>query len=335
MQTQRKPALKIFTWHIHGSYLYYLSQGDYELYIPVNESRSEGYYGRGATFPFGNNVHEVPAAEVKNMQFDCILFQSERNYQHDQYEVLSEAQRQLPRIYLEHNTPAGSACNTRHVVNDPSILLVHVTYYNQLMWNSGHTPTTVIEHGVTDAAVPYNGDLARGLVVVNHLPDRGRTLGWDIYQQVSKYLPLDLVGMGNGNHGLGEVLHPQLPGFRSRYRFYFHPVRHTSLGLAVCEAMMQGVPVVGLATTELPTVIVNGENGYVHTDINYLIQKMQGLLDNHGLANCIGRAGQETAQRRFNIHRFTTDWLHTFHKAIAQQQQPSRTVAALQAAVSE
>src|SRR5690606_24614252 len=54
-----KAPLRIFTWHIHGSYLYYLSQGGFELYIPVREDRTEGYYGRGETFPFGANVHEV------------------------------------------------------------------------------------------------------------------------------------------------------------------------------------------------------------------------------------------------------------------------------------
>ncbi len=32
-KSQNRP-LKVFTWHIHGSYLFYLSQGDYELYIP-------------------------------------------------------------------------------------------------------------------------------------------------------------------------------------------------------------------------------------------------------------------------------------------------------------
>ena len=50
------------------------------------------------------------------------------------------------------------------------------------------------------------------------------------------------------------------------YRFYFHPVRYTSLGLSLCEAMTVGLPVVGLATTELPTIIDHGVNGFVDTD---------------------------------------------------------------------
>lgn len=71
--------LKVFTWHIHGSYLYYLSQGNYDLYIPVNDKKNEGYYGRGKTFPFGNNIIGVPANEVRNLDFDLILFQTDEN----------------------------------------------------------------------------------------------------------------------------------------------------------------------------------------------------------------------------------------------------------------
>src|SRR4051812_32150378 len=103
-----RSRLKIFTWHIHGSYLYYLSQGDYDIYIPVNNKKNEGYYGRGETFPFGENVIEIPADAVRRMEFDCILFQTNRNYLHDQFEILSEQQRRLPKIYLEHDPPWAS-----------------------------------------------------------------------------------------------------------------------------------------------------------------------------------------------------------------------------------
>ena len=129
-----KRKINIFTWHIHGSYLYYLSQGDYNIYIPVKTVKTEGYYGRGKTFPFGSNVIEVPADEVKNMEFDCILFQTNQNYLFDQYEILSAAQRALPRVYLEHDPPRGHPTDTLHVMNDPEVVFVHVTHFNKLMW---------------------------------------------------------------------------------------------------------------------------------------------------------------------------------------------------------
>lgn len=315
---ERSGRPKIFTWHIHGSYLFYLSQGNYDIYIPVKEEKTEGYYGRGETFPFGANVHEIPAEHVKDYEFDCILFQTNTNYLKDQYEILSAEQRELPKIYLEHDPPRQHPTDTKHVVNDENILLVHVTHFNRLMWDNNNTQTKVIEHGVTTPNIPYSGELAKGIVVINNLPSRGRLLGLDIFLKVRKHIPLDLVGMGTGELGLGEVLHPQLPEFISKYRFFFNPIRYTSHGLAVCEAMMLGIPVIGMATTEMPTVINNNVNGYIHSDISKLIEKMKTLLNNQQLAVNMGIEGRKTALERYNIKRFVSDWELTFKQVIQQ-----------------
>jgi glycosyltransferase involved in cell wall biosynthesis len=304
--------LKIFTWHIHGSYLFYLSQGNYNIYIPTKPEKTEGYYGRGETFPFGANVIEVPAEDVRKYEFDCVVFQTNNNYLVDQYEILSDEQRELPRIYIEHDPPRHHPTDTKHVVDDPDITLVHVTHFNKLMWDSNSTPTRVIEHGVTDTGIRYKGDLDKGIVVINNLPARGRLLGHDIFIHARKHVPLDLVGMGTGELGLGEVLHPQLPEFQSRYRFFFNPIRYTSLGLAVCEAMMMGIPVVGLATTELSAVIENGVSGFIHTDVDHLIEKMKLLINEPQQALEIGTRGREVALQRFGIQRFTNDWESLF-----------------------
>jgi hypothetical protein len=313
--------MRIFTWHIHGSYLYFLSQGSYQLLIPVRKSRDEGYYGRGETFPFGDNVIEVPVEEIPHLEFDCILFQTNKNYQVDQYEILSEAQRQLPRIYLEHDPPTKHPTNTKHIMNDPEVTLVHVTHFNRIMWDNGDVPVTVIEHGVLKPAVTYSGTIPKGIVVINNLPTRGRLLGLDLFLEARKHVPLDLVGMGTGTIGLGEVLHPQLPQFVSQYRFFFNPIRWTSLGLAVCEAMMLGIPVVGIATTELAAVIQNEHSGYIHTDIDYLIHKMNALIEDYTLAEKIGKEGQKVAQQRFNIKRFTEEWEALFTVVIRKHSQ--------------
>ena len=309
--------LKIFTWHIHGSYLYYLSQGNYDIYIPTKPEKTEGYYGRGETFPFGDNVIEIPANEVRTQRFDCILFQTNQNFKSDQFEILSDEQRVLPKIYLEHDPPRQHPTDTKHLIDNPNLTLVHVTHFNKLMWDNNRTPTRVIEHGVTAPIVSYSGELDKGIVVINNLPTRGRLLGLDVFLDVRKQVKLDLVGMGTGDLGLGEVLHPQLPEFQSKYRFFFNPIRYTSLGLAICEAMMMGIPVVGLATTELSAVIVNGYSGFIHTDVNYLIGKMNLLISDPELAKEIGANGREVAIKRFNIDRFARDWEQLFNEAVS------------------
>lgn len=309
-------GLRILTWHIHGSYLYYLTQAPHEFYLPIKPGKPEGYGGRLDGFAWGDNVHDIPAEEVQHQQFDCILFQSRRNYLEDQYEILSESQRQLPRIFLEHDPPQEHPTNTKHWVDDPDMLLVHVTHFNDLMWDSGRTPTRVVEHGViVPESARYIGDIPRGLVVANGLRKRGRRLGVDIFQRVRQSVPLDLVGMdAESLEGLGEVHHSLLPSFESHYRFFFHPVRYTSLGLAVCEAMMVGLPIVGLATTELATVVENGVTGYIATDINQLIDQMQTLISDLKTAQYLGENARNYARSRFGIQRFVTDWNHVFEE---------------------
>jgi glycosyltransferase involved in cell wall biosynthesis len=309
--------LRVFTWHIHGSYLYYLSQGNYTLYIPVSGQKEEGYYGLGETFPFGSNVIEVPVEQVRHLSFDCILFQTNKNFLKDQYEILSEEQRRLPRIYLEHDPPTKHPTDARHIMDDPDVLMVHVTHYNKLMWWNDSRIVRVIEHGVPASPFRYTGELEKGIVVINHLHQRGRKLGADIFKEVSRRVPLDLIGMGTREYGgLGEVLHPQLLPFISRYRFFFNPIRYTSLGLAVCEAMMAGIPVVALATTEYPAVIRNGESGYIHNDIDDLVCSMDKLLKDKDLAATIGGGGRKEAEKKFDLKRFTQQWEDTFHLAI-------------------
>ncbi len=302
--------LRILTWHVHGNYLYYLSQVPHDFYLVRDEARSTHHSGRSGTLPWGDNVHDAHVEQIRDMAFDVLIFQSRDAYEREQHELLTPAQRRLPRIYIEHDPPQEHPTNTRHWAQDEGLLLVHVTPFNQLMWDSGITPNRVIEHGVLPLAqAHYQGDRAAGIVVVNNIGRRGRRLGLDVYQTVSQAVPLTLVGMGAKDvGGLGEVSNADLPGVMASHRFFFNPIRYTSLGLAVIEAMMVGLPVVGLATTELPTVIQDGRNGLIDTRLDRLIEGMRRLIADANEARRMGELARQTAQERFHIGRFVADW---------------------------
>jgi hypothetical protein len=302
---------RILTWHVHGSYLYYLTQGGrHDYFVPTLPGRPTGYGGRNGQFPWPDNLHEVPAEDVRNLDLDLVLMQSAQNYTRDRHELLSPAQMALPSVYIEHDPPREHPTDTRHVAaDDPSIQLVHCTYYNALMWDAGNTPTRVVSHGVVVPDLQYTGEEPRGLVVVNGLPRRGRRLGADLFERVREAVPLDLVGMGSEElGGMGDVSLEQLHELMPRYRFMFSPIRYTSLGLSICEAMMLGVPVIGLATTELPSVIESGISGHVSNDIEELIRVMRMLISDRDAARALGERGREQARRLFNINRFLDDW---------------------------
>jgi len=303
--------LRILTWHVHGNYLYNLTQVPHDFYLVTDAARSMHHSGRSGLLPWGANVHEAPVETLRDMAFDVVMFQSRHEWDEAQHRELSEAQRRLPRIYIEHDPPQAHPTDSRHWVDDPNVLLVHVTPFNALMWHSGATPTRVIDHGVLPLqTASYSGHVARGIVVVNNLQSRGRRLGLDVYRQVADRVPLTLYGMGSeAVGGAGEVPNDRLPGVMAAHRFFFNPIRWTSLGLAIIEAMMVGLPIVGLATTELVTVIRNGENGFVDTRIEPLVDAMLQLLEKPELARELGAAARRTAQARFGIDRFVADWL--------------------------
>ncbi len=310
--------LKILIWHIHGSYLNSLARIDHDWYVPVKPGRPQGYGGRGPTFDLPEYVREVPAEEVRNLKLDLVIHQTPQNFFEDQYEILSSEQRRLPKIYLEHNTPRPHASDTRHPIDDPEVLLVHVTHYNRLMWDNGRTPTIVIEHSVAiDPSICYQGVLARGITTVNGMQKRPRIAGYDLFLQAREIIPLDAVGMETEQFGgLGDVPYRHLHRLVADYRFLFSPMRYTSLPLAVIEAMTIGMPVVALATTELPTVIENGHNGYISCDVDELIERMRQLLTDPAQARRLGENARKVARERFGLERFIRDWNAAFARVL-------------------
>ncbi len=302
--------LKILVWHVHGGYLSALMRVDHDWYLPVKPDRSAGYVGRGHTFDLPDYVREVPAEQVRDLDLDAVIFQSPQNYERDQFEVLSPRQQRLPKIYLEHNTPRPHPVETKHLIDDPDVLLVHVTQYNRLMWDNGRTPSVVIEHSVAiDPTIAYSGTLARGISVVNGMPRRGRLAGHDLFLQARRSIPLDIAGMETEQMGgLGDIAYRDLHRRVATYRFLFSPMRYSSLPLAVVEALTIGMPIVALATTELPSVIVDGESGFISCDPEVLLRRMKALVEDRELALRMGRKARALAQERFSLERFVRDW---------------------------
>lgn len=308
--SQSAARLRIFTWPAPGNYLYYLSLGNYDLYIPVLDQQLSGKAdGRS----FGLNVYEIPAAQVKEMTFDVILFQEYQNFSIDQYELLSAAQRLLPKLYVEHELPAVYLADTRHPVDDLKVTLVHVTSYNRLMWDNHDLVTHVIDYGVQESEIRYTGELNKGIVVVNDLQQRGRLYGYDLFKEVQRRIPLDLAGIGSEKTGLGEISSARLPAVMSHYRFFFNPIRYLSIDLGVCEAMMLGMPVVGLANAEFAMTVRDGYSGFIDTSVGGLVEKMRYLMEYQDAAIEIGANAKEAARAKFSISRFTAEWEDLFN----------------------
>ena len=255
--------MKVLLWHVHGSWTTAFVQGAHEYLLPVVPGRGPDGLGRARTWDWPASAREVTPEQLREERPDVVVLQRARDLELVRAWLGAEPGRDLPAVFLEHNAPDGGVPDTRHPMADQrTIPIAHVTYFNQLFYDNGSAPTTVIEHGIVDPGERYTGELARAGVVVNEPVRRGRYTGGDLLPSFAAVAPLDVFGMGlTGLHerydldparvGLfDDPPQAQMHAELARRRVYLHPVRWTSLGLSLLEAMHLGMPVVGLAATE-------------------------------------------------------------------------------------
>jgi hypothetical protein len=288
--------LRILTWAARADYLRSLAHTSHDfLVVSADQSRSD--HGGPA-----HNLHPIGADEARRQKIDLILFQRPRHYLDEQYEILGPAQRRAPKVYLEHEPPRDHPVESRHVVSDTDVVVVHVAHFNRLMWDHGRTQTRVIEPGVPEPEARYGGALERGLTVLEHLTHR-RALGLDLFEEVKRRAPLDLAFQ----------LEPRVA---AQYRFFFFPARYAGPSYALIRAMMIGLPVLAPATGSIDGVVRQGIDGFVEADPACLAERMHELVADRQRAALLGAAAREQALARFGMARFVADWNRLFNDLV-------------------
>jgi Glycosyl transferases group 1 len=300
--------MRILLWHVHGSWTTAFVHGGHEYLLPVVPDRGPDGRGRARTWDWPSNAIEVTREEARDAQVDAVILQRPVELERLAREWLGD--RELPTIYVEHNAPQGRIAEMRHPAADrDDLVVVHVTHFNDLFWDCGSTPTRVIEHGVVDPGYRYTGERPRAAVVINEARRRARVTGTDLLDRFAgDGVPIDLFGMdAEALGGIEDVAQHRLHDEIARRRVYLHPIRWTSLGLSLIEAMHLGMPVVALATTEAPEA-VPAAAGVLSTSVERLSDAARGFLADADRARETGLAGRAAALERFGLERFLADW---------------------------
>jgi hypothetical protein len=299
--------MRILLWHVHGAWTTAFVHGRHEYVVPVLPDRGPDGVGIARTYEWPDTVSELPPEALRDEDFDVVVVQ--RPHELDRLVPEWVGDRALPTIYVEHNAPQGRIAEMRHPAADrPDLLLVHVTHFNALFWDAGSTPTRVVEHGIVDPGHRYTGELPRAAVVINEARRRARVTGTDLLDRFAQAAPLDLFGMDAASlGGIEDLPQHDLHGEMARRRVYLHPIRWTSLGLSLLEAMHLGMPIVALGTTEAHEA-VPAAAGAVSTRLDVLASEMRRLIDDPDEARERGSAARAAALERYGLERFLADW---------------------------
>ncbi|GAA2256111.1 MULTISPECIES: glycosyltransferase [Streptomyces] len=312
--------MNILLWHVHGSWTTAFVQGPHTYLVPVTPDRGPDGLGRARTFTWPGSVREITPGDLRDTPVDLVLLQRPHEAAlAEQWLGGRRPGRDVPAVYLEHNAPDGDVPGTRHAYADrDDLTLVHVTHFNRLFWDCGTTRTQVIEHGIVDPGHRYSGRLARAAVVVNEPVRRARYTGTDLLPALADAVPLDVFGMGTeglaGHLGLpperchtADLPQSELHTALAERRMYLHPVRWTSLGLSLLEAMHLGMPVLALATTEVVEAVPPGA-GTLTTRPDVLARAARHYLHEPEAAAADGNRARRAALERYGLKRFLADW---------------------------
>jgi glycosyltransferase involved in cell wall biosynthesis len=311
--------VRILLWHVHGSWTTAFVQGSHDYVVPVLPDRGADGIGRARTWDWPAAVRELAPEQLRGEPFDVVVLQRPHELELVRRWTGRRPGADLPAVFLEHNAPDARTCDQRHPLADSrDIPIVHVTHFNRLYWDNGAAPTTVIEHGIVDPGGRYTGELARGAVVVNEPGRRGRTVGADLVPGFARVGPVDVFGMrtkafvatldtdavaAHEDLFSQDDMHSEL----ARRRVYLHPMRWTSLGLSLIEAMQLAMPVVAVAATEA-VVAVPSSAGVLSTDPDRLHRAFRTFMHDPDAARAAGVAGRTAALERYGLARFLRDW---------------------------
>ncbi|MEV6963154.1 glycosyltransferase [Streptomyces sp. NPDC051207] len=312
--------MNILLWHVHGSWTTAFVQGPHTYVVPVTPGRDPDGLGRARTFAWPASVREATPGQLRDTPVDLVVLQRPHELElAERWLGGRRPGRDVPAVYLEHNAPDGDVPGTRHPCADrDDLTIVHVTHFNRLFWDCGTTRAEVVEHGIVDPGHRYTGRIGRAAVVVNEPLRRGRHTGTDLLPALAAAAPLDVFGMrteGLADHlGLppdrcrtADLPQHELHAAMAERRLYLHPVRWTSLGLSLLEAMHLGMPVVALATTEAVEAVPPGA-GTLSTRPEVLAEAARRYLADPAAAAEDGARARQAALERYGLKRFLADW---------------------------
>ncbi|MDG4798626.1 glycosyltransferase [Micromonospora sp. WMMD1082] len=313
--------MNILLWHVHGSWTTSFVHGKHRYLVPATPDRGPYGLGRARTYTWPESAAEVSPEQLRTAEVDLVILQRPEELDLATEWLGRRPGRDLPAIYVEHNTPKdGAVPNSRHPMADrDDLLIAHVTAFNELFWDTGATRTTVVDHGIVPPAVAYTGELDRLAVVINEPVRRWRVTGTDLLPRFAEIAPLDVFGMkvaGLAAHlGLPAdrlTSHDDVPQHRmhaelAKRRAYLHLCRWTSLGLSLIEAMTMGMPVVALATTEAVAAVPPGA-GALATRVDTLLEAAGRFVAEPDRARRAGAEARAAAQERYGLDRFLADW---------------------------
>ena len=134
--------------------------------------------------------------------------------------------------------------------------------------------------------------------------------GWDYFNATVAHADGDPdIHILNNLNNVGAI---EVNAFQSHCDVVIQKSTREGFGLTVTEAIWKGRPLIGGDVGGIPLQVVDGESGFLVSDVEQCAQRSLEILTDPALGKRLGRAGKEAVRKRFLMPRLLRDWLELF-----------------------
>ncbi len=134
--------------------------------------------------------------------------------------------------------------------------------------------------------------------------------GWDYFNATVAHADGDPdIHILNNLNNVGAI---EVNAFQSHADVVIQKSTREGFGLTVTEAIWKARPFIGGDVGGIPLQVTDGESGFLVSTYEECAQRALEILRDPGLGKALGRAGKESARRRFLMPRLLRDWLALF-----------------------
>jgi len=319
--------LKILSYNWHEPYLCLLSKIGHTFLI-VEPEISKGNYRR-----WDKNMRPIPDNVILVSEKEAISQLDEGAVDlviaHNIKDLVKIYEYSLPKILVFHNKLSteielgSNKVSREDYLNTINPLLVNVkkVFISESKRRDWGMTGDVILPGIdVNDYGGYRGDNPSVLRVGNLIKERDLMMGFTTSESILSGLPSVTLGLNPNILGsrISSGFDDLLDHYRS-LRVYLHTTANDyedGYNLSLLEAMAVGMPVISIANKTSP--IINGINGYISDDIQYLRTCAVRLLDDPILANSLGQKARKTVRENFSQIKFLQLWVKSIEVAIVE-----------------
>ena len=319
--------LKILSYNWHEPYLCLLSKIGHTFLIVEPEISKENYRRWDKNMrPIPDNVILVSEKEAISQldegAVDLVIA-------HNIKDLVKIYEYSLPKILVFHNKLSteiklgNNKVSREDYLNKINPLLINVkkVFISESKRRDWGMTGDVILPGIdVNDYGGYRGDNPSVLRVGNLIKERDLMMGFTTSESILSGLPSVTLGLNPNifESRISSGFDDLLDHYRS-LRVYLHTTANDyedGYNLSLLEAMAVGMPVISIANKTSP--IINGINGYISEDIQYLRTCALRLLDDPILANSLGQKARKTVRENFSQIKFLQLWVKSIEVAIVE-----------------